>query len=82
MFPLVTVVIPCYNAEAFIWDCVSSVIKQDYDQIEIIIVEDCSTDKSREVIVSLNHLFGGIKVIYNKINLGECKTSALGFSNA
>jgi len=78
----VSVVIPCYNAEKWIWDCVSSVIKQDYNDVEIIIVDDCSTDKSLEVIAQLQRLYGGIKLIENPVNLGECKTSDIGFKNA
>jgi glycosyltransferase involved in cell wall biosynthesis len=82
MIPLVSVVIPCFNAERYIWDCVSSVIKQDYEEIEIIIVDDYSTDESPDVILKLMKLFGGIKVIHNLKNLGECKTSAKGFAEA
>lgn len=82
MQPLVSVVIPCYNAEKYIWECVSSVIKQDYDELEIIIVEDCSTDGSMDVIQSILRLFGSIKIITNTENLGECKTSKRGFDMA
>lgn len=78
----VSVVIPCYNAQKWIWDCVSSVIKQDYNDIEIIIVDDCSTDRSLEVITKLQRLYGGIKLIKNPVNMGECKTSATGFKSA
>lgn len=78
----VSVVIPCYNAEKWIWDCVSSVIKQDYNDVEIIIADDCSNDKSLEVITKLQRLYGGIKLIKNPVNMGECKTSAIGFENA
>lgn len=78
----VSVVIPCYNAEKWIWDCVSSVIKQDYNDVEIIIVDDCSNDKSLKVITKLQRLYGGIKLIKNPVNMGECKTSAIGFANA
>jgi len=80
--PLVSVVIPCYNAEKWIWDCLSSIIKQDLDEIEIIVVNDASIDKSLEVINKFTKLFGGVKVIQNEINLGECKTSAKGFAAA
>jgi glycosyltransferase involved in cell wall biosynthesis len=78
----VSIVIPCYNAAPFIWECISSVMKQDYDDIEIIIVDDCSTDKSVEVIEKLQRLYSGIKLIRNSINLGECKTSDIGFKSA
>ena len=51
--PLVSIVIACYNHEKFIEDCIYSVIQQDYKNIEILICDDCSTDRSWEVLSSL-----------------------------
>ncbi|MBS7818547.1 glycosyltransferase family 2 protein [Wohlfahrtiimonas chitiniclastica] len=48
--PLVTVVIPCYNHEKYIQDCIQSVINQRYRNIELIIIDDGSTDNSVEKI--------------------------------
>ena len=47
--PLVTVVIPVYNQSSYITDCLKSVIKQSYKNIEIIIINDGSTDGSAEI---------------------------------
>ena len=44
--PLVSVVIPCYNHEVFIQDCIQSVIDQTYKNIELIIIDDGSIDNS------------------------------------
>ena len=44
--PLVSVVIPCYNHEIFVNDCVQSVIDQTYENIELIIIDDGSKDGS------------------------------------
>lgn len=77
MPPLVTVVIPCYNAEDFIEDCVLSVLRQDYSPIEIIVVDDASTDNSVSKIAEYP-----ICISRNTINVGECKTSARGFAMA
>lgn len=44
--PLVSVVIPCYNHEKFIQDCIQSVIEQTYQNIELIIIDDGSSDGS------------------------------------
>lgn len=51
---LITIVNPCYNAEKYIKETIESVLSQDYSYFELIIVNDCSTDKSEEIIKSFN----------------------------
>ena len=46
----VSVIIPNYNGERFLVQCLNSVIKQNYDNKEIIIIDDGSTDESRKII--------------------------------
>ena len=48
--PLVSVVIPCYNHEKFVQDSIQSVIDQTYQNIELIIIDDGSKDRSVETI--------------------------------
>jgi alpha-1,3-rhamnosyltransferase len=48
--PLVSVVIPCYNHENYVQECIQSVINQDYSNIELIIIDDGSSDHSVEKI--------------------------------
>src|SRR5271166_3632931 len=48
--PLVSVLIPCYNAELTIGDTIGSILDQTWVKIEIIIVDDGSTDNSAEVV--------------------------------
>lgn len=48
--PLVSIVIPCYNHEKFVQDCIQSVIDQTYDNIELIIIDDGSKDNSVDKI--------------------------------
>jgi alpha-1,3-rhamnosyltransferase len=49
-FPLVTVIIPSFNHAQYISNAIESVLKQTYDNIELIIVDDGSTDNSHKVI--------------------------------
>ncbi|WP_414838655.1 glycosyltransferase [Carnobacterium sp. TMP28] len=48
--PLISVIVPVYNVEEYIEECLDSIINQTYQELEIIIVEDGSMDKSREKI--------------------------------
>ena len=47
---LVSVIIPCYNSERYIVQSIESVIMQTFQQWEMIIVDDCSTDNSADII--------------------------------
>lgn len=49
-YPLVSVIVPVYNVEAYIEDCLTSIVDQTYQQLEIILVDDGSTDNSNEKI--------------------------------
>lgn len=50
--PTISIVIPCYNQERFLDKCLSSLINQTYKHLEIIIVNDGSTDSSEKIIDS------------------------------
>ncbi|RDV16712.1 glycosyltransferase [Pontibacter diazotrophicus] len=60
--PLVSVIIPCYNHGAYLQEAFESVWSQAYPSIEIIVVDDGSTDNTREVAASTK----GVKYIYQK----------------
>lgn len=51
-YPLVSIIIPCYNAEAYIGDAIESALSQSYPAVEIILIDDGSTDQSLDVIRS------------------------------
>ncbi len=52
--PRISVIIPCYNAAAYLERCVRSLYDQTFSDFEVIVVDDCSTDGSRELIEELN----------------------------
>lgn len=65
---LVSIIIPAYNSEKLIWQCVDSCVKQTYKDIEIIIIDDCSTDKTLEKVKIFND--DRIKFFRNENNIG------------
>lgn len=67
--PLVSVLIPCYNVEKYVVESVSSILNQTYKNLEIITINDCSTDNTGELLQQLADKDNRIKVITNEENL-------------
>lgn len=79
--PVATVIIPAYNHENYIEQCLESVISQTYENIELVIINDGSTDKTGEIISSwCERLFDRFPrfVFVNKPNEGMCKALNMG----
>ncbi|CAN5384119.1 hypothetical protein BH23BAC3_BH23BAC3_24540 [soil metagenome] len=74
---LVSVVVTCYNCEDYITKSINSVLNQTYNNIECIVIDDGSTDKSREVIRSLEEKDSRIR-FYSKKNGGAGSARNLG----
>ena len=81
MTPLISVIIPVYNAEAFIERCIESVCKQTYKNIEIIAIDDGSTDRSWEILLELSKSDSRIK-LHKKTNSGSADTRNFGIGIA
>ncbi|MFI2777547.1 glycosyltransferase family 2 protein, partial [Escherichia coli] len=67
--PEISVIVPVYNVEKYLKKCVNSILRQTYNDFELILINDGSTDKSGEVCEDLKKLDPRIKVI-NKENGG------------
>ena len=72
--PLVSVIIPVYNAEKIVGFTLDSVINQTYKNLEIICVNDCAKDNSLEVLNEYAKKDKRIKVISNEKNSGVAET--------
>ena len=53
---LISIIVPIYNVQQYLEKCVNSLIKQSYKNIEIILVDDGSTDKSGEIAMDLKKM--------------------------
>ena len=75
---LVSICIPCYNHENFICDCLDSLINQTYQNIELLICDDCSKDRSWEKIEEyepkLRERFRQVVLLKSETNKGVSKT--------
>ena len=79
MNSLVSIITPSYNSSKFIKDCVNSVFSQTYKNWEMIIVDDCSEDNSKEIISELSTKDKRIKPIFLEKNVGaaEARNTAI-----
>lgn len=81
--PLVSVIIPAYNHEMYIEEALQSVINQTYKNIEVIIINDGSTDSTAEILEKFikNNQDKNIQFV-DKQNEGVCKTLNMGLAMA
>lgn len=72
--PLVSVLMPAYNAEKYIGEAIESILNQTYKNFEFIIVDDASTDSTWKIIQNYAKKDGRLIALKNKTNLKICKT--------
>ena len=80
--PLVSIVVPVYNAEKFIRDTIKSVQNQTYQNWEMILVDDVSTDSSVDIIKSIQKNDDRIQLIESKQNRGAALSRNAGTDQA
>lgn len=78
--PELSIVMPFYNTEKYIGDAVQSLLAQTYDNFELILVDDASTDGSAEIVKSFND--SRISLLKNEINSGIVFSRNLGMKAA
>jgi glycosyltransferase involved in cell wall biosynthesis len=80
--PLVSIIMPVYNSEKYISDAINSILKQTYNNWELIIIDDCSTDKSRELINEFSEKDYRIHEYYFSKNMGVSKARNYAIENS
>ncbi len=69
--PAISIIIAMFNAQRYIEDCLKTLLYQTFQDFEVIIVDDCSTDRSAEIVKSfMNRFDGRLQLIKTKRNSG------------
>jgi glycosyltransferase involved in cell wall biosynthesis len=76
--PLVTIITPAYNRASYLDETIQSILKQDYPRIEYIVLDDGSTDNTREILEK----YTGRLIWETHPNMGETRTVNKGLSTA
>jgi len=78
----VSVIMPCFNSELYLSESIESVLKQSFSNFELIIVDDCSTDKSWNIINSYMLIDSRIRAYRNRENCGVSAARNTGIKNS
>lgn len=76
--PLISVVVPCYNTSKYIYSCLTSILQQSYNNIEVICVDDCSTDDTKVQVRHMQRKDKRITLISTEKNSGPSISRNLG----
>ncbi len=79
---LISVILPVYNVSEYISKCLDSIISQSYGNLEIICVNDASSDNSLEIIEEYRQKDKRIRIIKNEINVGAGESRNIGLKAA
>lgn len=80
--PLVSVVVPMFNVGPYLEDCVRSVLAQTMGDLELILIDDCSTDDSYRLARELAQSDARVTALHNEVNIGQGLTRNRGIDVA
>lgn len=81
MSDLITIIVPVYNGEKYIQKCLDSILQQTYDNYEILIVNDGSTDETLEIAMQYEKKYENVRIV-TKENQGLPQARKTGVENA
>lgn len=80
--PKISVVIHTWNVEKYLHNCILSVLRQSYENFEILCIDDCSSVSTVKIIKQFMESDGRVRLFQNKANMGLEFCSNLGMSYA
>lgn len=79
--PLVSVIVPIYNTEQFLSQCIDSILCQSYNRFELLLIDDGSTDRSGSICDDYSNLDDRV-IVFHKKNAGVCSARNKGLEEA
>ncbi len=80
--PLISILVPVYNVEAYIRRCMDSILAQTFQDYEVIVVDDCGTDQSMAIVEEYAAQDNRIRVLHHEQNMGLMWTRRTGYQVA
>lgn len=80
--PAITIIVPVHNVEGYVRDCLTSILRQDFDDYELLIVDDHSTDHSAEIVADVLANEPRARTLRPERNVGLGMARNLGLENA
>ena len=80
--PLISIVLPLYNAEKYIEETLISILNQTYQNFELLIINDASTDKSLDIVKEYSEKYSNIKIVNLRENSGVSNARNTGIANS
>ena len=78
----VSVIVPVFNSEKYLRECMDSIVTQGFSSFEVICIDDCSTDNSRDILYDYEKSYACVHVFLNETNRGIAYTRNRGLDLA
>lgn len=78
----ISVIVPVYNVDQYLEECLDSIVGQEFGQMQVICIDDNSTDRSLSILEQYARKYSCIEVYHNDKNLGLAQTRNLGMAKA
>lgn len=76
--PKISVIVPIYNAEKYLGHCIDSILKQTFNDFELLLIDDCSKDTSLEICKKYTQIDKRVKTYHKEINEGTAQSRKTG----
>ncbi|MEL5725282.1 glycosyltransferase, partial [Lactiplantibacillus pentosus] len=75
-----SVVVACYNVAEYLPECLDSILAQSFNNLEVILIDDCSDDGTAEIVDDYAQQHVNFKAVHNADNLGPSASRNLGIT--